>query len=79
MLPDRPPIAPPPATAIIQIGDHLATKIAAFEAHTTQAPVFPLVRQHILARAREERFHLAAASQPTTIKMETDLFEGVSE
>ena len=79
MLPDRPPIAPPPATAIIQIGEHLETKVAAFEAHTTQAPVFPLVRQHILARAREERFHLVAASQPTTIKMETDVFDGVKE
>jgi len=79
VLPDRPTIAPPPATAIIEIGEYLETKVAAFEAHTTQAPVFPLVRQHILARAREERFHLAARSEPADIKMETDLFEGVKD
>lgn len=79
MLPDRPAIAPAPATAVIQIGSHLETKIAAFESHTTQSPVFPLVRQHILARAREERFHLVARSEPSEIRMETDLFEGVKE
>jgi LmbE family N-acetylglucosaminyl deacetylase len=79
MLPDRPTIAPAPTTAVIQIGKHLETKISAFAAHTTQAPVFPMVRDHILARAREERFHLAARSVPAEIKMETDLFEGVVE
>ena len=79
VLPDRPTIAPPPVTAIIQIGQYLETKVAAFEAHTTQAPVFPLVRQHILARAREERFHLVARSVPSEIRMETDLFEDVKE
>jgi LmbE family N-acetylglucosaminyl deacetylase len=79
ILPDRPTIAPSPVTATIQIGQHLETKIAAFESHTTQAPVFPLVRQHILARAREERFHLVARSVPSEIKMETDLFEGVED
>jgi LmbE family N-acetylglucosaminyl deacetylase len=79
VLPDRPPVSPSPATAMIQIGQHLETKVAAFEIHKTQAPVFPLVREHILARAREERFHLAAASRPMTMKMETDLFEGIAE
>jgi LmbE family N-acetylglucosaminyl deacetylase len=77
VLPERPPVSPPPATAIIQIGQHLEAKVAAFEAHATQAPVFPVVREHILARAREERFHLAAASRPMTIAIETDLFAGV--
>ena len=38
-----------------------------------------MVREHILARAREERFHLVARSVPSQIKMETDLFEGVEE
>jgi LmbE family N-acetylglucosaminyl deacetylase len=63
---------------VIQIGDCLEAKIAAFEAHTTQAPVFPLVRDTILARGREERFHLAATSEPTTLAPETDLFAGVN-
>ncbi|HKS95524.1 MAG TPA: PIG-L family deacetylase, partial [Terriglobia bacterium] len=78
-LPDRPPIAPPPTTAVIDIGDHVDTKVAAFQAHTTQSPVFPWVIPTILARGREEHFHLAATSEPSTIKMETDLFEGVRE
>jgi LmbE family N-acetylglucosaminyl deacetylase len=78
-LPDRPPIAPPPTTAVIDIGDHVDTKVAAFQAHTTQSPVFPWVIPTILARGREEHFHLAATSEPCTIKMETDLFEGVRE
>lgn len=77
-LPGRPPTSPPPVTAMIQIGQNLDAKIAAFEAHTTQAPVFPLVRDTILARGREETFHLAATSEPTTLTPETDLLAGVS-
>ena len=79
ILPDRPPISPSPITAVIAIGEHMNAKIRAFEAHTTQAPVFPMVREHILARAPEERFHLAAAADPQVARRETDLFEGVRE
>jgi LmbE family N-acetylglucosaminyl deacetylase len=78
VLPGRAPTSPPPVTAVIQIGKYLETKIAAFEAHTTQAPVFPLVRDTILARGREEVFHLAATSEPRTLISETDLLSGVS-
>lgn len=78
-LPERPRVAPSPVTTVIQIGHHLETKIAAFEAHATQAPVFPMVRDHILARGREELFHLAARSEPATMRREDDLFAGVSE
>ncbi len=78
-LPDRPPVSPSTITAVIEIGDHMETKIAAFEAHTTQAPVFQLVREGILARGRQEMFHLVATSKPVTLKQETDLFADVSE
>jgi LmbE family N-acetylglucosaminyl deacetylase len=78
-LADRPPISPAPITAVVAIGDHMRTKIRAFEAHSTQAPVFPVVREHILARAAEERFHLAATADPQVAKHETDLFEGIKE
>jgi LmbE family N-acetylglucosaminyl deacetylase len=78
VLPDRPPTSPPPVTTVIQIGNYLEAKIAAFEAHTTQAPVFPFVRDTILARGREEMFHLVARSEPTILAPETDLFAGVS-
>jgi LmbE family N-acetylglucosaminyl deacetylase len=77
VLPDRPRTSPPPVTTVIQIGNYLEAKIAAFEAHTTQAPVFPLVRDTILARGREEMFHLVAASEPMILSPETDLFAGV--
>jgi LmbE family N-acetylglucosaminyl deacetylase len=78
-LPDRPPVTPAPVTTVIQIGSHMETKIAAFEAHTTQAPVFPVVTKTILARGREELFHLAATFAPATLTPETDLFAGVVE
>ena len=78
-LPGRPPIAPAPTTAVIQISNYLETKVAAFQAHTTQSPVFPIVIPAILARGREERFHLAATAEPRDIQMETDLFAGVRE
>ena len=77
VLPDRPPTSPPPITTTIEIGDRVETKIDAFAAHTTQAPVFPLVRDTILARGPQEVFHLAARSEPGMLRAETDLFDGV--
>ena len=77
VLEGRPAVSPPPITTVIEIGDHVKTKIAAFEAHTTQAPVFPLVRDTILSRGPEEYFHLAATTEPSSLTAETDLFAGV--
>jgi LmbE family N-acetylglucosaminyl deacetylase len=78
-LPDRQPVTLPPATAIIEIGDYLETKIAAFQAHTSQAPLWPLFESHMRGRGRQERFHLAARMTPGLIEPETDLFQGVEE
>ena len=78
-LPDRPPVALPPATATIEIGDYLETKIAAFKAHASQAPLFSLFENHVRKRGQQEHFHLAARSVPSVMKPETDLFEGVEE
>jgi LmbE family N-acetylglucosaminyl deacetylase len=78
-LPDRQPVALPPATAIIEIGDYLETKIAAFKAHTTQSPLWPLVESHVRQRGRQEMFHLAARVTPGLIEQETDLFAGIEE
>jgi len=75
-LPDRPPISPAPVTTVIDIGNYLITKVAAFEAHTTQAPVFPVVKE-TLARSPQERFHLAATTVPQTVEQETDLLAGL--
>lgn len=78
-LPDRAPVSPPTITTVIQIGDHVATKIAAFEAHTTQAPVFPMVKEHILARGSTEMFHLVATTAPIAAASETDLFANLEK
>jgi LmbE family N-acetylglucosaminyl deacetylase len=79
VLAGRPPISPAPVTTVIPIGEYVETKIAAFAAHQSQAPVFPMVRDTILGRARDEVFHLAATSVPASLVAETDLFTGVKE
>lgn len=78
-LSDRPPTSPTPVTATIEIGDRVQAKVDAFAAHTTQAPAFPWVRDTILARGRDEWFHLAATSKPGLVSRETDLLTGIEE
>jgi LmbE family N-acetylglucosaminyl deacetylase len=78
-LPDRQPVSLPPATTTIHIGDYLDTKIAAFKAHKSQAPLFDLFENNVRKRGQEELFHLVARSSPSIIKPETDLFDGVQE
>jgi LmbE family N-acetylglucosaminyl deacetylase len=78
-LPDRQPVTLPPATAIIEIGDYLETKIAAFKAHTSQSPLWPLFESHVRGRGRQEMFHLVARMTPGLIEQETDLFAGIQE
>lgn len=78
-MPDRQPVTLPPVTAIIEIGDYLDTKIAAFKAHTSQAPLWPMFESHVRQRGRQEMFHLAARVTPGLIEQETDLFAGIKE
>ena len=78
-LPDRQPISLPPYTARIEIGKWLDTKIAAFHAHQTQSPVFPLFDEHVKKIGNPELFHLAATIMPGALPMETDLFEGIEQ
>ena len=77
VLPNRQPITFSPQTAVIDIGHHLETKIAAFKAHKTQAPLWPLFEENVRKRGKQELFHLAAAVKGGAAKPETDLFEGV--
>ena len=76
-FPGRQPISPPPATISISIGKFLEAKIRAFQAHTSQAPLFPLFENGVRQRGEHEEFHLAATSTPGALKPETDLFDGV--
>src|SRR5437667_1774376 len=76
-LPDRQPIAFPPATARIDIGPCLEMKIAAFHAHETQSPVFPVFDAYAKKQGNPELFNLAASVTERDFSLETDLFTHV--
>ncbi len=78
-LPNRQPITFSPQAAVIDIGDHLETKITAFKAHKTQAPLWPLFEENARKRGRREMYHLAASVRSGAVSQETDLFGGVVE
>ena len=78
-LPGRQPVSLPPATAQIEIRRQLNAKIAAFHAHQTQAPLFPLFDGYVEKLGSPELFHLAASNLPGAVSMETDLFEGIEQ
>ncbi len=77
-LPNRQPITFSPQTAVIDIGDHLETKITAFKAHKTQAPLWQLFEENARKRGRREMYHLAAYVKSGESKQERDLFEGIA-
>jgi LmbE family N-acetylglucosaminyl deacetylase len=79
VLPGRQPVALAPITTVIDIGDYLETKIAAFRAHASQQPLWPLFEEYARKRGRREIFHLVAAAEAGDIERETDLFAGVTE
>lgn len=76
-LPGREPITLPPASAIIEIGDYLETKVAAFKAHISQAPLWPLFENNVRQRGRQEMFHLTASVKAGPVVQETDLLTGI--
>lgn len=78
-FPDREPVALAPASATIDVGPYVETKLEAFKAHTTQNPLYERVAGRIRKLGREEWFLLAARREPQKLKTETDLFEGVVE
>ncbi len=78
-LPDRQPVTLSAATAVIDVNEYLETKLEAFHAHITQAPLFPMFESRMRQYGGQERFYLAASMNPTPGQMETDLFTGVSE
>ena len=77
-LPNRPPITFAPQTAVIDIQKYLETKISAFKAHKTQAPLWPLFEQNARQRG-SELYHLAAYVNAGELRPETDLFAGLKE
>ncbi len=79
LLPDRPPVALPPITATIEIGKLIETKLAAFRAHKSQAPLWAILEKNLRRAPRQERYHLAATGRVGPVEAETDLFAGVKE
>jgi LmbE family N-acetylglucosaminyl deacetylase len=77
VLPDRPPVSPPPCTATIDIAPFLEDKIKAFQAHTTQAPLMARFGKAMRQFGSKELFHLAATNQPVRLEIETDLLSGL--
>jgi LmbE family N-acetylglucosaminyl deacetylase len=78
-IPGRPPVSLPPQTTIIEIGDYLETKFAAFKAHASQASLWPRFQKNMSVRGRREMFQLAASVKPGAIGQESDLFEGIDD
>lgn len=78
-LAERPPVSLAPITTEIEVGPYLETKIAAFHAHATQAPLFPVFEDIVRQHGTREFFHLAAWTNPGSIEQETDFFAGVSD
>lgn len=78
IMPERQPVALAPWTAVIDIGPFVETKIQAFRAHTTQAPLFNIFEGTVRRRGHTEMFHLAASIHPRAAEPETDLFAEVT-
>jgi len=78
-LPDRPQPLPAPWTLTLDIRSAFDRKVAAFRAHTSQAPLaqfaIPLFEQH----GRHELYTLIAAAAPQPAAQSTDMFEGIVE
>jgi LmbE family N-acetylglucosaminyl deacetylase len=76
-LPGYPAVSSSPVTAVVEIGDYFQTKVEAFRAHTSQAPLLPIFEKYVGERKREETFHLASTTVPGVGANESDLFAGI--
>jgi len=79
-MPGRQPVAFSPSSTTIELQTHeLEAKIAAFKAHSSQAPLFGFFEETVRRRGKLELFHLAATAKPMKMPIETDLFDGTTE
>jgi len=78
-LPDRPAPLPAPWTLKLDIASAFDRKVAAFRAHTSQAPLaqfaIPLFEQH----GKHELYTLMASATPHLATQSTDMFEAITE
>jgi LmbE family N-acetylglucosaminyl deacetylase len=78
-LPDRLPSLPAPWTLTLDIHSVSEQKIAAFAAHTTQAPLLTQIRPLFEKLGQQERYLLLASQIPQPASQSTDMFEGIVE
>jgi len=78
-LPDRYRPLLAPWTHTLDIRAVFPTKWRAFEAHTSQAPLMEQTRAMFEEHGQQERYVLAAGSQPQAAEQSDDLFAGVLE
>jgi len=78
-MPGREPVTLSPITAVIDISQFFETKMDAFRAHTSQAPLFKLFEENVGRRGPIEPFHLASSVKYAPMEQETDLLTGVSD
>jgi len=79
-MPERQPVALAPTTTILDLEPReIDVKIAAFQCHTSQAPLFGFFEETVRKRGRKEVFHLANHITPHKAEMETDLFAGIED
>ena len=79
VLPDRPPVSPPPCTTTIDIAQFVEGKINASREHVTQSPLMARFAKAMRQFGSKELFHLAATNQPESLAPETDLLAGIKE
>lgn len=74
-----PPVMLPPPDVSMLVKEFIDTKVAAFRAHTTQAPLADRVEMFMRMSGDHERYHLAAGDRNLTRDPERDgdLFEGL--
>jgi LmbE family N-acetylglucosaminyl deacetylase len=76
-LPHRPEVCLSPVDVEIDISETFELKLAAFERHQTQAPLFERLRRAVQFLGPREYFHLAAGTVPHPAGLSADLFTGL--
>ncbi len=77
VLPDRPPVSPPPCTATVDISQFVEDKIKASREHVTQAPLMARFAKAMRQFGGKELFHLAAMNGPSVLQSEQDILAGL--
>jgi LmbE family N-acetylglucosaminyl deacetylase len=67
ILPGYEAVSAAPGNVSVDVSKYFDTKMAAFKAHTTQAPILPMIEKNIGELGKIETFHLAAAVKSAAV------------